>query len=68
MTLYREDKDGKFEYVGCVEACSILDLNGPSYVHITMSERERFGLPNEPYDWFFDTYDEALDWAYEQIR
>lgn len=49
--------------VGVACACSIHDMGGSSFVHIYKECRERYGLPIEPHDWFFDTYREALEWA-----
>ena len=62
MKLY-DMIDGKFQEVGVACACSIHDMSGPSYVHIHKERRERYGLSSEPYDWLFDTYREALEWA-----
>lgn len=66
-SLYKEDERSKLSMVGYVKACSMYGLSGPSYVHIYKESREQFGLPGEPYDWFFDTFKEAVAWAYETI-
>lgn len=67
MFIYVTGDDGNLEQVGTVGACFIRRLTGPSYVHVYDTKRERFGLPNEPYDWYFETYKEALDWANEKL-
>lgn len=66
MTLYVDTSDG-LVWVGTVAACSAHDLLGESYVHVFDEHRDEFSLPHEPYDWFFDTYKEALDWADDKL-
>lgn len=51
------------EEVGYYAACSMYDPKGPSYVHVYPDVRTRLGIPNQPYDWFFDTYREAVEFA-----
>lgn len=65
MVIYADGCDGNLDLVGTVAACSMHNLLGPSYVHVFDECRDRYGLPHEPYDWHFDTYREALDWANE---
>ena len=67
MTMYA-DLGGKLTEVGYASACSMYDPDGHSFVHIYKDQRAMLGLPCEPYDWFFDTYREALNWASSVIN
>lgn len=55
--------EGELVCVGTASACSIHDLLGPSFVHVFYGYRDEYDIPREPYDFFFDTCKEALDWA-----
>ena len=67
-TLYYGSNEDGFEAIGYCEACSICDLTGPSYVHFFPDVRERFGIPMKPFDWFFDTYKQAAEFAKNMVK
>lgn len=68
MHIYiRKDGSKTIENVGCIDACSMFDPHGSTYVHIYPEYRERLSIPNEPHDWFFDTLAEAVDWTDKAI-
>jgi hypothetical protein len=62
ITRNGEVYDGR-TYVGEVGACSIYDHEGASYVHIIKDKRERYGMPQDPYDLFFDTRAAATEFV-----
>ena len=66
MTIYSRDGD-EFIPIGVVNPQSIFDQSGPSYVHVFEEFRKQFGLSDEPFDYFFDTYDNALDWINDML-
>lgn len=65
--IYADMSDGSIKPIGELNACSFADPDGPCYVHVYKDMRHLYGLPDEPYDWFFILPRAAWKWVKENV-